>query len=49
MDRHSISLPSSIWDVAALSAQTLDSMLMLLSAYEVHALYDMDCVTHNYK
>ena len=39
MDEHSITLSESIWDVATLSAQTLDFMQMLLGAYEVHALY----------
>ena len=32
-----------MWDVAALSAQTLDSMQMLLSAYEVNALRIYKC------
>ena len=34
-----ITLLKTIWDVAGLSAQTLDFMQMLLSACEVHALY----------
>ena len=29
-----------IWDVATLSAQTLDFMQMLLSAYKVHTLFE---------